>query len=137
HPMQLHPGAGLWDIFLPDVATGALYKYEIKTRDGGIQLKADPYAFAAERPPRTASIVHGLQRRPDTRRSGPAADRQAPVCIYEVHLGSWRRVPDLPRACRHAHSLCQGDGIHTYRTHARERVPLRWFLGLSADRTLR
>src|ERR1035438_3427579 len=60
HPMRLHPGAGLWDIFLPGVGHGALYKYEIRTRDGTVLLKAAPYAFAAERPPRTASVVQGL-----------------------------------------------------------------------------
>lgn len=97
HPMRLHPGAGLWDIFLPGVGRGALYKYEIRTRDDAVLLKADPYAFEAERPPRTASVVHGLPRQPETEapsRRGPPADRHAPIAIYEVHLGSWRRVPE-------------------------------------------
>ncbi len=98
HPMRLHPGAGIWELFLPGVMAGALYKYEIKTRDGEIVLKADPYAFEAERPPRTASVVRGLPLRSkcalaENIGAGPRSDRHAPVSIYEVHLGSWRRVP--------------------------------------------
>jgi 1,4-alpha-glucan branching enzyme len=93
YPMRLHPGAGIWEIFLPDVSPGALYKYEIKTRDGEILLKADPYAFAAERPPQTASVVCSLPRKSETV-PAPRGDRHAPMSIYEVHLGSWRRVPE-------------------------------------------
>ena len=95
NPMRLHPGAGIWEIFLPGVAPGACYKYELKTRDGGLLLKADPYAFEAERSPRTASVVCPVPL-PCTPASQtvPRADRHAPVSIYEVHLGSWRRVPD-------------------------------------------
>jgi 1,4-alpha-glucan branching enzyme len=115
HPMRFHPGGGIWDIFLPGVAVGALYKFEIKTREGEILLKADPYAFEAERPPRTASIVHGLPRRPHSdakrQRTGPPADRHVPVCIYEVHLGSWRRVPD------------SGNRVLTYRELADTLIP--------------
>ena len=95
HPMRLHPGAGIWEIFLPGVAAGARYKYEIKTRHGALLLKADPYAFEAERPPQTASVVCGAS--PSALRmeeAGPRADRHAPVSIYEVHLGSWQRVPE-------------------------------------------
>ena len=98
HPMRFHPGAGIWEIFLPDVAEGALYKFEIKTHGGDILLKADPYAFEAEKSPRTASVVCGLARRstaasPVAGRA-PRADRHVPISIYEVHLGSWRRRPE-------------------------------------------
>lgn len=96
HPMRLHLGAGIWEIFLPDVCEGALYKFEIKTRAGEILLKADPYAFQAEKAPRTASVVHGLGR-PSPAVGAPRSDRSAPVAIYEVHLGSWRRVPEESR----------------------------------------
>lgn len=90
--MRLHPGAGIWEIFLPDVAAGACYKYEIKAKNGDILLKADPFAFAAECPPRTASVVRPpLPPRNDNH--GPRSDRTAPVAIYEVHAGSWRRFP--------------------------------------------
>ena len=96
HPMRLHPGAGIWEIFLPGVTAGARYKYEIKARNGALLLKADPYAFEAEHPPQTASVVCGdapSLERPEAAQCGPRADRRAPVSIYEVHLGSWRRVP--------------------------------------------
>lgn len=98
HPMRLHPGAGIWEIFLPGVAEGARYKYEIKTRDNAVLLKADPFAFEAEHPPQTASIVSADLRSVAggtgaKARGGPSVDRHAPVSIYEVHLGSWRRVP--------------------------------------------
>lgn len=96
HPMRLHPGAGLWEIFLPGVAAGARYKFEIRTGTGDILLKADPYAFAAERPPLTASVVCDIARAAPAvsgRTQPPCADRRAPVSIYEVHLGSWGRVP--------------------------------------------
>jgi 1,4-alpha-glucan branching enzyme len=122
HPMRLHPGAGLWDIFLPGVGFGALYKYEIRTRDGAILLKADPYAFAAERPPRTASVVHGLPRQPETAappQPGPPADRHAPIAIYEVHLGSWRRVTG------------DGNRLLTYRELADTLVPYAKDMGFT------
>jgi 1,4-alpha-glucan branching enzyme len=92
HPMRLHPGAGIWEIFLPGVEPGALYKYEIKTRDGDILLKADPFALQAEPPPFTASVVSSKPRRSPAREAlAPCADRRSPVSVYEVHLGSWRR----------------------------------------------
>ncbi len=94
-PMRLHPGAGLWEIFLPGVGVGALYKYEIRTKTGETLFKADPFAFEAERPPKTASVISAAL--PEPRRAphaSPRTDRQAPVSIYEVHLGSWRRVPE-------------------------------------------
>ncbi|GAA5264807.1 1,4-alpha-glucan branching enzyme [Acidiphilium sp. MT5] len=97
HPMRLHPGAGIWEIFIPGLGPGDLYKYEILTAQGAIFAKADPLAQQTEGPPRTASIV------PDPaplvwsddewcahRRS--AADQ--PMSIYEVHASSWRRHPD-------------------------------------------
>jgi len=93
HVMRLHPGAGIWEIFLPGVAKGALYKFEIKTKDGDVLLKADPYAFEAERPPNTASVVWGLPRGAPVTHAASAA-RDAPISIYEVHLGSWRRKPE-------------------------------------------
>jgi len=93
HPMRLHPGAGIWEIFLPGVASGARYKYEIKARNGALLLKADPFAFAAELPPLTASVVSSGTT-PGKKETGPRADRHAPISIYEVHLGSWQRMPE-------------------------------------------
>ncbi|MGZ5927760.1 MAG: 1,4-alpha-glucan branching protein GlgB [Rhizomicrobium sp.] len=118
HPMRFHPGAGLWDIFLPGVGIGALYKYEITTRGGEVTLKADPYAFQAEHPPRTASIVRGLPR-PPTLEQRPPADRRSPICIYEVHLGSWRRVPE------------EGNRVLTYRELAETLIPYARDMGFT------
>ncbi|WP_028033238.1 1,4-alpha-glucan branching protein GlgB [Chelativorans sp. J32] len=100
HQMRLHPGVGVWEIFVPDVRPGELYKYEI-IGNGGELLppKADPVGFRAEIPPATASIVHGLPRMEWSdgewieHRIGKN-DRRAPISIYEVHLGSWRRHED-------------------------------------------
>jgi len=97
HPMRCRYGSGVWEIFLPGVAPGSLYKFEIKSRAGELlPLKADPYAFRSEPPPSTASIVH-VPSCESARDERWAAQRQrsnardAPISIYEVHLGSWRR----------------------------------------------
>ncbi|MFO1056491.1 MAG: 1,4-alpha-glucan branching protein GlgB [Dongiaceae bacterium] len=96
HPMRLRRECGVWELFLPGVVPGQHYKFEIKDTAGTLlPLKADPYGFAAELRPATASIVAVPPRAgpPD-----PAAPRRnaldAPVSIYEVHAGSWRRHPD-------------------------------------------
>lgn len=98
-PMRRRYECGVWELFVPHVGAGALYKYELKSRDGALlPLKADPYAFRAEHPPRTASVVEPLVELP-WRDQGwmasraTASARDAPISIYEVHLGSWRRVP--------------------------------------------
>ena len=96
HPMRSRGGGGVWEIFIPHVALGDRYKFEILARDGSLlPSKADPYAFAAELRPATASIVAPL---PQARALPPgraaANARHAPVSIYELHAGSWRRHPD-------------------------------------------
>jgi 1,4-alpha-glucan branching enzyme len=97
-PMRKRHECGVWELFVPHVGAGAIYKYEIKSRDGALlPLKADPYGFYAERPPRTASIVEPLTQ-PGWQDDGwmiaraATQARDAPVSIYEVHLGSWRRA---------------------------------------------
>lgn len=98
HQMRSRPGIGVWEIFLPGVGAGAAYKFEIKARGGNLlPLKADPYAFYAEHPPRTASIVHGVpnhdwQDQEWMATRGGANSHDAPISVYEVHLGSWKRV---------------------------------------------
>ena len=101
HPMRLHPGNGIWELFLPGVAEGARYKYEILARSGEpLALKADPFAFAFEPDtPRTASAVYDLDGYAwhdgdwmEARRHRSA--QETPMSVYEVHLGSWRRVPE-------------------------------------------
>jgi len=96
HIMRLHPGNGIWEIFLPGVTAGACYKYEMLDQDGKIlPLKTDPYGNYHEPPPGNASIVYesGYDWRDSDwigkRSMTPALD--TPISVYEVHLGSWRR----------------------------------------------
>ena len=93
HPMRLRRECGVWEIFLPGVAIGAHYKFELLARDGQLlPLKADPYARQAELRPATASIVAVIPpvAPPSTARQRANA-LDAPMSIYEVHLGSWKR----------------------------------------------
>jgi len=100
HQMTNRGATGLWELFIPDLPEGTIYKYEIRARNQEAPfLKADPYAFAGELRPRTASVVRDLSTYHwndrdwmETRaRLNPLT---APVSIYEVHLGSWMRVPE-------------------------------------------
>ncbi|WP_226573065.1 1,4-alpha-glucan branching protein GlgB [Acuticoccus sediminis] len=97
HVMRLRAEVGVWEIFIPGISRGLYYKYEIIGAHGNVlPLKMDPLAFATEVPPDTSSVVHGLVEHDWTdgawisTRAG-ANDRSAPISIYEVHLGSWRR----------------------------------------------
>jgi 1,4-alpha-glucan branching enzyme len=89
-------GNGYWEIFVPARAPATNYKYEIVGGDGQLlPLKADPVAFAAEQRPSTASIVVDAERLPQPVRLEHHANAlSAPMSIYEVHLGSWRRNPN-------------------------------------------
>jgi len=97
HPMRVRGGSGVWELFVPDIASGMLYKYEIRNRNSGeLVLKSDPYAQQYEVRPQTASIAaaHSRYRWNDsvwmeTRRKHDW--QHAPMSIYEVHLGSWKR----------------------------------------------
>ena len=92
--------AGVWEGFVPDIGSGAVYKYHVISRDRPYAVdKADPYGFAAEIRPRTASRVWDLQDYSWLDRSWMANRAKnnslnSPISIYEVHLGSWRRVPE-------------------------------------------
>jgi 1,4-alpha-glucan branching enzyme len=94
HPMRYRHEAGVWEIFVPHVIEGDLYKFELLSKDGALlPLKADPYARAAQLRPETASRVAPLppvRALPPER--GAANKRNAPISIYEVHLPSWKRV---------------------------------------------
>ena len=100
HPMRLHPGTGVWEIFLPELGEGSVYKYELRDQAGNLlPLKADPFAFGSELRPKTASVVRDVHRFAwhdegwlSQRRELAAPD--APISIYEVHLGSWKRGED-------------------------------------------
>src|SRR5580704_12961694 len=100
HPMRLRHEAGVWEIFVPRLAPGALYKYELLGPDGtALPLKADPVAWQVEPPPATASVVTDPApfRWSDSAWCVERPKRQAPdtpLAIYEVHAGSWFRHPD-------------------------------------------
>jgi len=100
HAMRLRHHAGVWEIFIPGLGQGTVYKFEIRARGGVIlPLKADPYGHWAELPPKTASVVWELAARDWRdgewmRSQRQRNDRHSPMSIYEVHLGSWRRVPE-------------------------------------------
>jgi len=116
HPMRFHPGAGIWEIFIPGLGEETLYKFEIKWRRFGFKVqKTDPYAFYFERRPKTAAIVYDINKyqwRDENWMRGRAAKNglDAPMSIYEVHLGSWMRAPE------------EGDRYLTYRELAHKLV---------------
>jgi 1,4-alpha-glucan branching enzyme len=94
HAMRVR-GNGFWEIFVPGARVGDKYKFEILGPTGSLlPLKADPFAFAAEPRPATASVVFDVERlEPHPFPTGANA-LSAPISIYEVHLGSWRRRPE-------------------------------------------
>lgn len=99
YPMRSMGGSGIWELFIPGLAPGELYKYEIKTASGELRIKTDPFAFAMELRPGTASQVWDLERHEwgdgqwlaHRRHRDP---RTNPMSIYEVHLGSWLRMAE-------------------------------------------
>src|SRR5436305_10694411 len=98
-PLALRVASGVWEGFVPGVAPGARYKYHIVSRFGGYRVdKADPFAFYAETPPLQASVVWELDYTWGDAEwmagRGPRQALAAPISTYEVHLGSWRRVPE-------------------------------------------
>ncbi|MBK1688539.1 1,4-alpha-glucan branching protein GlgB [Rubrivivax gelatinosus] len=96
HPMRLRRECGVWELFLPGVGTGSRYKFEILSRSGELlPLKADPYARQSELRPATASVVAQMPLPvPPSSQRQHANALDAPLSIYEVHLGSWRRKPE-------------------------------------------
>jgi 1,4-alpha-glucan branching enzyme len=100
NPLNAREEAGVWETFIPEVRTGALYKYRVYSRyNAFVADKADPYGFAAEIRPQTASMVWDLAGYEwgdgewmASRGRRNALD--APISVYELHLGSWRRVPE-------------------------------------------
>ena len=97
HVMRRRGSTGVWEIFIPGIGEGTHYKYRVVGPDGAVQpLKADPIGFGSEHPPETASIVRDIsgygwkdERWMDERAGRDA--RTAPISVYEVHLGSWKR----------------------------------------------
>ena len=104
HPMRRRGSIGVWEIFIPGIGEETIYKYEIRAQGGTIlPLKADPVGFGSEHPPATGSVVRkpGLGRKwtdtewMKTRAAKNSVD--APISIYEVHLGSWRKADNGAR----------------------------------------
>jgi len=119
-----HQDLGIWECFIPGLQTGILYKYAIYSRfDHYAAEKADPYGFAAQLRPGTASIVADIHqhRWQDAAWMQHREQRQqlsSPISIYEVHLGSWRHVPE-----RHQEGAREEDRFMTYRELAHALAP--------------
>ncbi|HVC21383.1 MAG TPA: 1,4-alpha-glucan branching protein GlgB [Vicinamibacterales bacterium] len=117
HPMRVLVPNGVWEIFIPALGVGEKYKFEIRTRDGRVQQKVDPHARFFEVPPRSASIVwsDATYQWGDegwmTARAGANHWLDRPMSIYEVHFGSWARVPE------------EGNRQLTYRELAERLIP--------------
>ena len=98
HPLRRLGSSGIWEVFVPGAGSGAHYKYEVVTAQGHLVLKADPFAFAMEPPPGTASIVFDSAHIWDDaawlERRAATDPTNRPLSVYECHLGSWRRVPE-------------------------------------------
>jgi 1,4-alpha-glucan branching enzyme len=99
HPMRSLGGSGVWEIFIPGLYVGEKYKFEILSRYGEVVLKSDPFGFAFELPPQNASVVAAPAydwKDAEWMRSRASADSwfHQPMAVYEVHLGSWSRIPE-------------------------------------------
>ncbi len=97
HAMQPRGTSGIWELFVPAVTAGAVYKYAVTAADGPTVEKADPLGFGAEHPPATASVVRDLSTSSWTdsdwmEKRGALQNIEAPISVYEVHIDSWRRV---------------------------------------------
>ena len=117
NPMHLrHNELGVWECFVPEVQVGAQYKFAIYSRINNYAVdKTDPYGFACELRPKTASIVTDIHKHiwQDSKWMSELGQRQklnSPISIYEVHLGSWRHVPE-----RHQEGAVEEDRFMTYR----------------------
>jgi 1,4-alpha-glucan branching enzyme len=125
HPMRLHPACGVWELFIPGLGPGLPYKFEIKGPAGvPLEPKSDPYALEQELPPQTGSIIarpslHHWRDADWMSSRQKAQERTAPISIYEVHLGSWKRK-------------AEGGGRYlTYRELADELVPYAREMGFT------
>jgi 1,4-alpha-glucan branching enzyme len=122
HVMRKLLGCGVWEIFLPGVAEGTHYKFEVKQSHGAVVLKSDPFAFFGQHSLATASLVFDLERFRWSDDAWMEARKKKqwhrePVSIYEVHLGSWRRKPE------------EGDRYLSYRELADELLDYVVYMG--------
>jgi 1,4-alpha-glucan branching enzyme len=116
HQMRNRGSSGVWEIFVPHLGNDLLYKFEVRTQSGTLLIKADPFAFRFEQRPKTAAIVHDINRFSwsDLEWMASRTERdplRSPMSIYEVHLGSWRRKAE------------EGNRWLTYREAAEELIP--------------
>jgi 1,4-alpha-glucan branching enzyme len=115
--MRSRGNSGIWELFIPELKEGMVYKYEIRSRLGALPfLKADPYAFEAELRPKSGSVVstlegYGWEDESWMKARGRREWLAEPISIYEVHLGSWRRVAE------------EGNRWLTYREIADQLIP--------------
>jgi 1,4-alpha-glucan branching enzyme len=147
HPMRRRGPTGVWEIFVPGLAEGEVYKYEIRGPQGELlPLKADPVGFGSEHPPANASVVRRI--------GGSFADADwmqtraarngvgAPISVYEVHLGSWKRAPgDRMLSYIELAEQLVGYAVDMGFTHLEllpvSGISVRRQLGLSAHRPVR
>jgi 1,4-alpha-glucan branching enzyme len=120
-PMRALGSSGVWQAFVPGAAAGQRYKLHIRSRHGGYTVdKADPFAFASERPPAKASVIASLDYAwgdaewMRARRARNALD--APMSVYELHLGSWMRSPERPAEVLGFRELAPRLVEHVHRT---------------------
>lgn len=116
HQMRVLGTSGVWEIFIPGLKDGELYKFEIKSKQNNIFVKTDPYAFYFEVRPKSASIVYDINkyRWKDNKWLDMRSKKnwfESPVSVYEVHLGSWMRIPE------------DGDRFLTYRELVKKLIP--------------
>jgi 1,4-alpha-glucan branching enzyme len=117
HPMRRLIPSGIWEIFIPELTDGACYKFEVRSTAGHLLHKADPYGRFFETPPNTASIVwtdseyEWSDQEWVQERASVNGWHERPMSVYEVHLGSWRRVPE------------DGNRFQTYREMAATLIP--------------
>lgn len=102
HPMRRLEDSGVFELFIPYLEEGSLYKYEIKTKGGMLTLKSDPYGYYSELRPNTASIVYNINQYEWKDKTWMAQRKKAdtkkePMLIYEVHLGSWKKPQEEER----------------------------------------
>ena len=148
HAMRLLSPSGVWEIFIPDLPDGEHYKFEIRTRTGSLLQKTDPFGVAFEVPPLSAAVVRDISRlRLGRRRRGwrrgatPARWLDRPMSIYEVHLGSWARVPEhgnrfltYRELADRLVSYVKRCRLHAHRADAGDGASVRGLVGLSGAR---
>ncbi len=123
NPMHVEHSRGIWRTFVPAARVGHRYKYAIRSQHGHwLPLKSDPMAFESELRPSTASVVADLpHREPDSWRKRRESEqrRESPMAIYEVHPGSWRRIPE------------EGNRFLTYDELADQLIPYVKWMGFT------